>query len=428
MSVPIRNIRWPQDRAALMEHIRLVHGPGDIDLLQTWYGGFPGFDPADCFVIEADDGSIAAHTMLIPRQFQIGVAHVPASEIGVVGTLETHRGRGYARALLERALARMSERGDALGMILGIPNFYERWGYEYAVGLYLTSYESSIDTEHALQASKWDLGGHSYHRRMAAFLGMRGREVIVRPFGLSDLPVVRDLYSEAARQGHYLMARSDAAWEWQLRFLADIGRYEPDDFLVAEVDGEVVAYARVISHGQVNWFLEAEAARFSLVEAAGDDADATEALLGAVAQLARTYNAERIGVFVHPESQMMRHVLAHGGAQRAFTGAGFLRIHDLPLLMTRLAPTFERRLASTPAGGYGIRLVARTEDAEGEAVLGDGAQTIRLEAAATDLVRLVTGWFGIDDLPQAAYNPRYKLLLRAMFPKRDPRISLTDIL
>ncbi|MBN1964567.1 MAG: GNAT family N-acetyltransferase, partial [Anaerolineae bacterium] len=273
MAIPeLRNIRWPEEREAIMEHIRLVHGPGDSDLLRRWYGGFPGFDPADCFVIDAEDGGLAAHTMLIPRQFQIGVSTIPASEIGVVGTLETHRGRGYARALLTRALERMSARGDALGMILGIPNFYERWGYEYAVGLYLTSYESEIATEHALQAGKWDMV-HSYNRRMAAYLGMRGREVRVRPFGMSDLPAVRMLYEQESIKGHYLVARNNATWEWQLDFLADVGRYEPDDFLVAEIDNQVVAYARVISHGQVNWFMEAEAARFSLVECAGDDAD-----------------------------------------------------------------------------------------------------------------------------------------------------------
>ena len=88
----IRNVRWPDDQNAVLEHIRLVHGPGDSDLLGKWYSTMPGFDPADCFVIEGDNGEIAAHTMLVPRRVQFGHSVFQASEIGVVGTLETYRG------------------------------------------------------------------------------------------------------------------------------------------------------------------------------------------------------------------------------------------------------------------------------------------------------------------------------------------------
>src|SRR5258707_8500939 len=95
----IRNIDWPAERDAILEHIRVVHGPGDSDLLGKWYGTMPHFDAADCFVIDGSEGEIAAHTMLIPRVIRFGDSILPASEIGVVGTLETYRGAGYATAL-----------------------------------------------------------------------------------------------------------------------------------------------------------------------------------------------------------------------------------------------------------------------------------------------------------------------------------------
>ncbi len=424
----IRNIRWPAEQEAIAEHIRLVHGPGDSDLLMRWYGHYPGFDPRDCFVIEGDQGEIAAHTMLIPRLIQIGEAKVPASEIGVVGTLETYRGRGYAHALIERALVRMTERSDVLGLILGIPNFYEQWGYEYAVGLYLTSYESEIETERALTAGKWDLVRHSQQRRTAAYLGMRGREVVVRPFYNGDLESVAALYDVEAARGHYLIGRDLKAWAWQLTYLADVGRYEPDDFLVAEAEGKVLGYVRVVSRGQVNWFTGNEAANFSLIESAGDDADATEALLAAVAQFARDFDAPRIGVHVHPDSQIMRHILAHGGTRRDFTGAAFLRLHDLPGLMNLLGPTLEIRLEGSPFAGRGCQLYIASEDAEASVLLGEGRDEVSLEAPAVDLVRLFTGWFGIDDLSSDCYDKRHRALLRVLFPKREPRIGMADIL
>ncbi len=423
----IRNIRWPEEREAITEHIRLVHGPGDSDFLMSWYGNYPGFNPADCFVIDGDNGEIAAHTMLIPRAIQIGQAVVPASELGVVGTLDTYRGQGYAAALIDRCLERMTERGDVLGLIFGIPNFYERWDYEYAAGLYLTSYESEIDLDRAMKAGHWDMT-HSYQRRAASYLGMRGRDVEVRRFYTSDLTGVMALYQAESAQGRYLIARDQATWDWQLQFLADVGRYDPDDFLVAEINGELKGYVRVVSKGQVNWFKENEAARFSIIESGGADADATEALLAAVTQLAAVYNAERIGVFVHRESQMMRHILAHGGTHRDFTGAAFLRLHDLPALMTRLQPTFEYRLSNSAFKGRGIRLFVSTGEAMTTIELGDGADDVALEMPSVELVRLVTGWFGVDDLLGDYFSEPQRDLLRVLFPKREPRIGLADIL
>src|SRR3989304_5888961 len=105
----IRTIRWPEDRDAILSHIRLVHGPGDHDLLSAWYGSTPYFDPADCFVIDGErEGEIAAHTMLITRQLQIGQSILPVAEIGVVGVLEPYRGMGLGHALLNVAHDRMT--------------------------------------------------------------------------------------------------------------------------------------------------------------------------------------------------------------------------------------------------------------------------------------------------------------------------------
>lgn len=424
----IRHIRWPAEQEALAEHIQQVHGPDDRDLLMHWYGNFPGYDPADCFVIEGDEGQIAAHTMLIPRQIQIGQTVLPAAEIGVVGTLEPYRGRGYASALMDRALARMTERGDALGLILGIPNFYERWDYEYAAGLYLTSFESDIVTDNALKAGTWSQT-HSYQRRMASYLGAHGaRNIKVRRYTARDLPAVMPLYQKASARGHYMMARDRVTWEWQLRFMMDIGRYDRDDFLVAERDGEILAYVRVVSSGPVNWFRGDEAARFSVIESAGDDPDAIEALLAAVGQMAVDYAADRIAFFVHPESRMMRHMLAHGGAQRQFTGGAFLRLHSLALTLELLQPTLAARLDGSVFAGRALTLELATADHVAALEFNGGGEPVQLEAPAVDILRLITGWFTVDDLLPDYYSEPQRALLRVLFPKRDPRLGMADFL
>jgi predicted N-acetyltransferase YhbS len=428
-AMQIRTINWPQDRPAILEHIRLVHGPGDSDLLEKWYGTMPGFHPSDCFVIDGESGEIAAHTMLIPRAIQFGDSVLPAAEVGVVGTLDTYRGRGYATALMNRALERMAERGDAVSVIFGIPNFYERWGYEYAVGLYLTSYESGIETELALKAGEWNLA-QSHQRRLATLFGIRSKPIVVRPFASDDLPAVTALYYQAAARGHSIFARDERTWRWQLGYMADIGRHDANSFLVAEHEDRILAYMRVAS-APVNWFRSEDTARFSIIEFAGDDADATDALLAEAAAMARDYDAERIGLFVHPQSALMEQALARGATLRSFTGAGFLRLNDPGLALGGMANTFQSRLSASPFASLNIALRLLIEQTSTEIALegsGGSQEVIELAAPAVEMIQLFSGWFGLDNLTTGGYDPRHREILKVLFPRGNPKIAIADLI
>ncbi len=427
----IRSIKWPADRQAIMEHIRAVHGPGDTDLLEKWYSTMPGFNPADCFVIDGEQGEIAAHLMLIPRAVQFGESVLSAAEIGVVGTLERYRGRGYARALMDCAIKRMAERGDAISVIFGIPNFYERWGYEYALGLYLTSYESNIDTQAALRANRWN-PSHSHQRRLANLLGVRGKAVAVRPFVSDDLPAVMALYQQASACGQYIVARSEEIWRWQIEYMIDIGRHDKGSFLIAESEGRILAYLRMVTSSPVNWFRE-DSARFSIIEFAGDDADATAALLTEAAACARDYDAEHIGLYIHPQSTLMDHALSRGGTLRDFTGAGFLRINDLELVIQGMATTFRQRLDASPFVERPLALRLVTEDSTAEIALDDrtgqeAREVVELEAPASEMIQLFSGWFGLDNLSSKSYSLRHEKILRVLFPKGNPKIAIADLI
>ena len=76
---------------------------------------------------------------IIPLTISIGVARVRVDGIGGVETEEEYRGRGYARRVMEAALAQMggSEKPvlqdpAALSFLFGISNFYEKFGYTQA--------------------------------------------------------------------------------------------------------------------------------------------------------------------------------------------------------------------------------------------------------------------------------------------------------
>ncbi len=424
----LRTLRWPDDQESILDHIRQVYGPADYETWSASYGAAPDFDPTNCFVIDGDqEGEIAAHAMIIPRQMQIGESVLPAAEISLLGVLDAYQGRGYENALLDVVHQRMSERGDVLGLSFGSPLLFEPWQYEYAVGLYLTSYESDIATDLALKANQWN-PGHSYERRTAEQLGVHRREMTVRRFYINDLPTVQALYLAESVRGHYLIARSDDTWAWQIEAQERAGQGEPDDFLVVEDEDRLVAYARLVSDRQVNAFRDIEAAQFSVIEAGGEDPDAIEVLLAEIARLAQVKGEERIGLFVHPNSAFMQHALVRGAALRYFTGAGFVRLHDLAGALELLAPTFEARLQNCRFGGRDCLLVVTTETDQAELRLGtaDDPEIVELEIPATVLVRLLTGWIGFKNVT-AGYRERHMDLLNALFPQRAPKIGLADL-
>ena len=72
--------------------------------------------------------------------------------------------------------------------------------------------------------------------------------------------------------------------------------------------------------------------------------------------MARDYNAERIGLFVHPDSRLTEHALARGATLRSFTGAGFLRLNDLTLTLEGMSTTLQGRLNNSNFAGYPIKV------------------------------------------------------------------------
>lgn len=425
----IRSIRWPEERATILTFLRDALGSAEEETIATWYGRYPGFTPDDALVIEAGpEGPIIGHGLLIPRLVRIGVAVLPAAEVALVALADAP-GRAEAEALLFDALHdRLTEREDALALTVGPPPAQDGWQFEYAAGLYLTSFESEIGTGLAQRAGFWDRG-HAYQRRTADQLNARNQPVTVRPFYASDLPNVQALYTAESARGRYLIERDEATWTWQLDHLISSGRYHTDDFLVAETESQLVAYVRLIAGCDVNWFLAEDAACFNVVEVAGDHPDAVEALLAEVGAIATRVQAERIGLFVPHDSPFMRHALARGATARAFTGAAALHLHNAQLALEHLAPALEERSQNSRYAGRACRLAITTEHETATLALGarGSAETIELEVPATSLVRLITGWYGIDHL-STGYHERHAGLLRVLFPQRRPMIALNDLL
>ena len=87
------------------------------------------------YIEENSSNQIVSSIGLLPLEWKLGGIAIPVCEMGFVGTLDKYRGEGLIGKLNEIYERVMAERGYILSVIRGIPYFYRRLGYEFAMPL-----------------------------------------------------------------------------------------------------------------------------------------------------------------------------------------------------------------------------------------------------------------------------------------------------
>lgn len=127
----------PADRPAIVALQTAAHGEperwGCTALLDE-----PTVGPAR-FTVAEDDGEIVSALCLLSRtlRYRHGstVVDLPMGQPEYVATAPEHRGRGLIRRQIDEVHQWSTARGDLAQVITGIPYFYRRFGYEYAIGI-----------------------------------------------------------------------------------------------------------------------------------------------------------------------------------------------------------------------------------------------------------------------------------------------------
>ncbi|GAB2919599.1 GNAT family N-acetyltransferase [Streptomyces mayteni] len=110
--------------------------PGIAEWTRDLFDGHPAVRPDDFLVAEpAGGGEIAATLVGIRQEWTFGGIRLPVVQVELVGTDPAHRGHGLSGRLLDALHARGAADGTALQVIEGIPYFYRRFGYEYALNI-----------------------------------------------------------------------------------------------------------------------------------------------------------------------------------------------------------------------------------------------------------------------------------------------------
>ncbi|WKV70920.1 bifunctional class I SAM-dependent methyltransferase/N-acetyltransferase [Streptomyces sp. PCS3-D2] len=125
---------WPArpETAADTAAVRAVHlaafeTPLEADLVDALRAD-PSWPAALSYVVEAPDGSVAAHALL--TRCKVGGA--PALALAPVAVAPAHQRSGAGSAVVRALLAAARERGESLVLVLGHPAYYPRFGFTAA--------------------------------------------------------------------------------------------------------------------------------------------------------------------------------------------------------------------------------------------------------------------------------------------------------
>ena len=113
-----------------------VHGESVRGYLNRIYLDHPKRDDIYCFYVKDNEANqIVSGLILLPLEWSFGGKILSICEMGFVGTLEEYRGKGFIRMLNEEYERLMTEKGYVMSVIRGIPYFYRKLGYEFAIPL-----------------------------------------------------------------------------------------------------------------------------------------------------------------------------------------------------------------------------------------------------------------------------------------------------
>lgn len=396
----LRSLRLPDDVERLAELHSHIHGQSIGLMAQTLMVEHPYIRPEHWLYVEDQaTRQIVAGLNLIPWAWRYGEVTLRSAEMAIVSTREAYRRRGLIRALNGRFEELMREGDYDLSHIQGIPYFYRQFGYEYAMPL-----EAWCRVE--LHNFKAPPDGSAY---------------TFSPASEADIPTLMSLYDAAAERLEISAMRDEAIWRYLLgpSLQTDMAGHP---WLIYGPNNTPAGYLRVMPVGFGEGLICGEASLLS--------ADAALAALQWLVALARERSKPYVRLNL-PKDHMLNQLALDYGAHDPGAYAWQIKLPNLPALLRKLAPTFERRLAESSLAGlsrdlhfdlYRSALFMRFVNGRllaVEAVNPGAPGDVRMPPQL--MTPLLFGWRSFGELsyifPDALINAASRALVDVLFPR-----------
>lgn len=423
----------PSDRDALVALQGLAHaGPDGAPnagvaawTRELFDRAHPAVSLDDVLVVtDPANGAVVSSVTLVRQVWDYAGIRLGVGRLELVATHPDYRGRGLTSAQMRLLHDRSSAAGDLLQVITDLMYYHGEFGYHAAL----------------VQRSGW--GGPIEALPSTA---LSGRSVVLRPAGLSDIPLLAALDRHARGRGLLSCARDAELWAHELagRDRASMMR---DEFVIIEWGGRPVGFVQ-LGYGGIPSFpvpawLPGLVAPEPLSPVSGLELLPDTPWLELVPAVLRMLAEERghTGFLLwlgreHPVYGALTGCLPWRPPEIGW----FVRVPDLARLLTTLAPALEERLADSPACRFTgrLRLHFYTHGVELRFTEGKIVEVRRwLEHSRRDadasmpeqmFCQLLTGHAELAELAPAYPDHRVQnrvgaLLLNALFRKQTSHI------
>lgn len=275
-------------------------------------------------VVEVD-GAIAATATLLDEELRVGCTLVACGQVELVATHRDHEHRGHVRALMDWCHARSATRGHVVQVMIGIPYFYRRFGYHYAIPMHAYAPLSP----HAVVAPA---------------------DLTVRRANAHDVAAMAALQDATQSRFDVTMPHQPSCWQWLVQ------RDGSHQYVTVDERGLVVGTAR---------WTDVEDGVVLVAEVASTSTAATHALLAAAAA---PVSAGEVRVQDRPGVPGLAASLGERQRRDWF----YVRVPDVAALLDVLSPTLETRLAASPLAGLSTDLLVSLWERHVSITIADG--------------------------------------------------------
>lgn len=332
------------DAEKVIELNRLVHGNPEknepADEIAVWTADlFAGYNsaiaPSDWTVVEdTSTAEIVSTICLMSQVWNIGGIETPMGMPEIVGTHPDYRRRGLVREQFDLMHRWSADRGQLFNTIMGISNYYRQFGYEYAIDAY---------------------GGSSTSLDLLKQVKLNDGEPVpftVRDAEPTDIPFISKTYKRIHDRafvtverdveivGKELFKRSaDSAFNWYCRILESSG--DPVGFYSygIEKNNSSIRIDLFEITSSVNWV---DASKSLLID--------LQALATKIKPEGKDH-CEKIEFSTGKDHPLFRMYGEPLGAPKT-PCAWYVRVADVPKLLTHLSSLFEQRLGGSEFDGW----------------------------------------------------------------------------
>ena len=315
----------PGDGEGLQQLFDAVFQPEDVGVLaRTMFDHLPRLEHKYWFIAEERaSGQIVSAFALIPWTLTLEGVQLKAAEMGIVGTLEQHRGQGLMRRLSAEFDQVLDEEGFHLAMIQGIPGFYQQFGFHYALPL-----ENHINMPlHAIAEKKED----------------EPESYTFRPAETGDIPAL--MQEDETYRASFSVAswRDEENWHYLLTH-SPATNYGSEFWLMEQTGGGERFYFRIPRDGFGTGLIVSEISDAIHFEATGD-------LLRFCKSKALERDKPYVRLNLHNESGPGRMAI-HLGAEAGRPYAWQIKIPDVVSYLRHIGPVLQQRLRASASAGY----------------------------------------------------------------------------